>query len=513
MATETELKLELQPANTEKLLAHPLIVSANDSKRILSLNATYFDTPDHRLFSEDSFLRIRKEGDTWVQALKTAQTNTAGIHHRDEWEAEVSGEQIELEQLPEEVNCSVFSDDAIGKNLKSVFNVNIERTIWDINTNDGSKIELCFDQGKVKTGITEEAICEIELELKTGSTSSLCRTALELLESIPLGIENRTKSKRGYTLLDPDLITFHKSEILSLTENMSAEAVFVSCIQSCIEHLQKNEAVTQKGGEPEGVHQMRVAMRRLRSGLKFFKPLIPYETYPKLKQQIKWLSDLMGPARDWDVFILTLTDMLNHETEETVIKKALTSLYNKAVSEQEKHYTVLRQAMKSPQYTKLFLELSLWLQNRMWRNNLKKKQLKILDKPVKRFTDKRLRKIYIKLLRHGGEIPSQLSPEDRHQVRIKSKELAYSLRFVSSLYSGSVTFLDVLSNLRDDLGMLNDIHTAATLFDTPGITPQKGSWEDYIHGWYTAQEVLALHDLDKNWPIFLEHQTVFVNIP
>ncbi len=373
MATETELKLELQPSNTEKLLAHPLIVSANDSKRNLSLNATYFDTPDHRLFSEDSFLRIRKEGDTWVQAIKTAQTNTAGIHHRDEWEVEVNGDQIELEQLPDEVKSTIFSDEAIGKNLKPVFNVNIERTIWDINTIDGSKIELCFDQGKVKTGITEEAICEIELELKTGSATSLCKTALELLDCIPLGIENRTKSKRGYTLLDPDLITFHKAEILPLTENMSAEDVFVSCIQSCIEHLQENEAVTHKGGEPEGVHQMRVAMRRLRSGLKFYKPLIPYATYEDLKQQIKWLSDLMGPARDWDVFILTITDMINHETEETVIKQALTSLLNNAVSEQQKHYTVLRQQMKSVQYTKLFLDLSLWLQNRMWRNKLKKK--------------------------------------------------------------------------------------------------------------------------------------------
>jgi len=205
--------------------------------------------------------------------------------------------------------------------------------------------------------------------------------------------------------------------------------------------------------------------------------------------------------------------MLNHETADSVIKKALTHLYNRAVSEQKKHYAVLRQAMKTPQYTKLFLDLSLWIQNRMWRDKLKKKQLKLLDKPVKRYTNKRLRKIYNKLIQHGGEIPSQLSPEDRHQVRIKSKELAYSLRFVSSLYPGSITFLDVLSNLRDDLGMLNDNHTAETLFKTPGLIPEHGPWEDYIHGWYTAQEVIALNNLDKNWPIFLEHQTVFAKIP
>jgi len=513
MATETELKLELNPEYAANLHAHPIVKSVNDSKRTMSLNATYFDSPDHLLFSKDSFLRIRKEGNSWIQALKTAQTNTAGIHHRDEWETEIMSEQLELDKFPGEVKQSLFSDDTISNKLRPVFNVNIERTIWDVITSDGSKIELCFDQGKVKTGITEEAICEIELELKSGKATSLCQTALELLDNIPLIIENRSKSKRGYSLLDPDLLTFHKSDMLTLSENMSAEDVFVSCIESCIEHLQENEAVTHKGGEPEGVHQMRVAMRRLRSGLKFFKPLIPYETYPELKQQIKWLSDLMGPARDWDVFILTLTDMLNHESEETEVKQELTYIYNKAVSEQKKHYAVLRKAMKSPQYTKLFLELSLWLQNRMWRNNIKKKQLKKLDKSVKRFTNKRLRKTYNQLLRHGGEIPSQLSPEDRHQVRIRSKELAYSLRFVSSIYSGSIAFLDVLSNLRDDLGMLNDIHTAESLFNTPNLNPEKGPWQDYIHGWYTAQEVIALHDLDKNWPIFLEHQTVFAKIP
>jgi len=101
MATETELKLTIEPSDITKLLNHPIVTSAGNSSRKIQLHGTYFDTPDHNLFSQDISLRVRKEGDKWIQALKSAQANTAGIHHRHEWEAEVPEELFELDKLPE----------------------------------------------------------------------------------------------------------------------------------------------------------------------------------------------------------------------------------------------------------------------------------------------------------------------------------------------------------------------------------------------------------------------------
>ncbi len=503
MAIETELKLAIDPSNIAKFLNHPLVISNKKSFRKMYLHGTYFDTPDHQLFSQYISFRVRKEGSKWIQALKSFQANTSGIHHRHEWETEVSMEAVELDKLPEKMKASVFVRQRFCNSIVPVFNVRVERTLWDIDLANGDSVELCLDQGNVSTGSDRNTICEIELELKSGDASSLNLLALDLLDSIPLSLENLTKSRRGYTLLDPQLITYHKSDILLLLKTMTAEDVFIYSLYSCIEHLQSNEAITFQGGEPEGVHQMRVALRRLRSCLIFFKPLIPVDSYLELKQQIKWLSGLMGPVRDWDIFILSIEDMLEIKSKPSSVHQYLYTVFENAKKQQLKHSETLIRAMKSSQYTRLFLNLSLWLQTRPWRECVNNNQLKKLDCRVKRFTNKRLIKIYTKLIQYGGVTPSQLTPEDRHKVRIKSKELAYSLRFVSSLYPGAAAYLEVLSNLRDDLGMLNDNYTAESLMKTPDLLPANKAGDDFIQGWYAARETIALHDLDKNWPAFL----------
>jgi len=508
VATETELKLAIDPTNVERFLNHPLVIFANNSQRTIKLQGTYFDTPDHQLLSQNISLRVRKEDDDWIQALKTFQANTAGIHQRHEWETIVRENAPELDKLPFEIKQSVFADSDLCNTVGPVFNVNVERRLWTLNSANGDDVELCLDQGMLSTQTALEAISEIELELKSGNPASLVEMAIELLETIPLSIENRTKSKRGYNLLAPELVTYHKSDILNLTKKRSAENVFVCCMQSCIEHLQENEAVTFQGGEPEGVHQMRVALRRLRSALTFFKPLIPLESYRDLKPQIKWLSDLMGPVRDWDVFIISLQDMLQQESKQATLHHYLTQVLDNARREQHKHQANLIKAMKSPQYTKLFLCLSQWLLNRPWREYVNSKQLKKLDAPVKQYTNKRLGKIYSRLLRYGGDSLSLLTPVNRHKVRIKSKEFAYSLRFVSTLYPGAVNYLDLLSNLRDDLGILNDNYTAKSLMKTPNLIPENETGSNYIHGWYAALENIALNDLDKNWSFFLSQPEI-----
>jgi triphosphatase len=63
-----------------------------------------------------------------------------------------------------------------------------------------------------------------------------------------------------------------------------------------------NEAATL-AGEAEGIHQMRVAVRRLRSALAAFKPMLPVEHHHWASEELKWLTHSLAPARNWDVFV------------------------------------------------------------------------------------------------------------------------------------------------------------------------------------------------------------------
>jgi len=80
MAIETELKLAIKTQDIKNFLDHPLIVAANKSSRKARLHGTYFDTPEHDLFTQKISLRVRRENNSWIQAIKAAKSNTSGLH-------------------------------------------------------------------------------------------------------------------------------------------------------------------------------------------------------------------------------------------------------------------------------------------------------------------------------------------------------------------------------------------------------------------------------------------------
>ena len=93
-----------------------------------------------------------------------------------------------------------------------------------------------------------------------------------------------------------------KAQALQLDQDLEAEDAFVAVIEACLRHAEANlPAVLDR--QVEGVHQMRVAFRRLRSGLKLFRSLIPREASGGHLDDLRWLNGFLGPARDWDVFL------------------------------------------------------------------------------------------------------------------------------------------------------------------------------------------------------------------
>src|SRR6185503_6302413 len=128
-------------------------------------------------------------------------------------------------------------------------------------------IEAAIDEGAIRavdSGIIE-AISEIELELKSGDAAALYDLALRLLETAAIRIETRSKSERGYRLCeggDAAPAAAH-AEPLALDPEMTFGAALQQIGGSCLAQLLHNEAAVL-AAEAEGVHQMRVAMRRLR---------------------------------------------------------------------------------------------------------------------------------------------------------------------------------------------------------------------------------------------------------
>ena len=126
-----------------------------------------------------------------------------------------------------------------------------------------------------------------------------------MLAVAPVRLERRSKSARGFRLAalpaEPERIAAVHASAVDLDPEMSAGAALRRIARSCAEQIVRNEAAVL-AGMPEGVHQMRVGVRRLRAILSAFAPLLPEDEYRWLSDELRWLGNVLGVARNLDVF-------------------------------------------------------------------------------------------------------------------------------------------------------------------------------------------------------------------
>jgi CHAD domain-containing protein len=260
--------------------------------------------------------------------------------------------------------------------------------------------------------------------------------------------------------------TFAKATSLELPEHCTGEDALVATVDNCLTHLSANEDCALAGIDPEGVHQMRVALRRLDASLTLYKPLIPETQMDRLQRRIKSVTQTLGPARDWDVFI---GDMLDPVASNMSNDPDLKFLRNIALRQRMAAYREVQKTLRSQPYREMWQEVALWLAEREWRQQPVSEKSVQLMHDVRAFSESVLDEAHRKLLKRGKGF-AVLDARERHKLRIRIKKVRYAAEFFSPLYhvERSESFLVALRNMQDDLGRLNDVETARGLVD--GLT-------------------------------------------
>ncbi len=498
---EIELKLLIEPAHAQALRDHPLLkkhASATPTRH--QMDTTYFDTPDLYFSRHRAALRVRHADHAWVQTLKDGNQVQGGLHSRNEWETEVDGGTPDLESLREAVGHGSawferLADTRLQEAIAPVFSNRIDRTAWLLDFGEGQQAELVLDQGELRRGEQREAISEIELEVKSGDAAPLLDFALALLQDIPLRLGNASKSARGYAMMHPAPPPLVKAAPVELAGAMTVEQALQAIAGNCIAQLQGNEAGVMQGGDPEHVHQMRVGLRRLRSLLKMFEELAPLPA--GLDQELRWLGDELGAARDWEVLAgETLSDLM-HEQGDAL----LPPLQQAAQAQAESNRTRAAQAVGSSRYAALLLKLIAWLHGARWQRDASPEQREALSAPVGRFARRVLKQGERRMKRRARNLAHADAPT-RHRLRIAAKRMRYATEFLSSLYPQRQVrpFVRALTALQDSLGKLNDASVAQGLLrELAQRQPVQALAAGYACGLLQAREPDALHKLCKRW--------------
>lgn len=242
-----------------------------------------------------------------------------------------------------------------------------------------------------------------------------------------------------------------KAAPVTFKSRSTLDDAIAAVVKSCRDHWQANLPAAVTGGKPEGVHQVRVGLRRFRSALSLFRKFIPENQREWLNAEAKWLANQLGPVRDLDVFLTDLAARFDGaKADENVA--ALTAAVQAAHA---KAQNTAAAALRGPRLRRFTARLETWVEGHGWYAD--DSEIPDIGSFAREALNKRMRKI-----REVAARAKTLTVPERHELRIAVKKLRYGLEFLSSVLPAkrAASTARVLKRLQDSLGHLNDLDVA-----------------------------------------------------
>ena len=446
MAVETELKFRVPAKGLAALARRPLLRFRRGRVERHHLVSTYFDTAKHKLRHRGLSLRIRRAHDKKIQTVKADSHGKSG---RGEWEAEVGDLTPHLRKASGSP-LQKLGARKLSRKLKPVFKTLVHRTVVPLRANK-AEIELAIDRGRIAASRRAVPLAEIELELKSGRLSELFHLAriIELRTQAELYLVS--KSERGYGLTGGNGKLVGFGQPISLPHDTEAIEAFRTIVRSTMRHFADN-ADAIRAGDAEGIHQMRVGLRRTRAAISLFAAMLPKARTERIKSELKWLTNELAPARELDVF---MRKKVEPATRDSITKRGGHAIRKEFAAKRRQAFTRAQAALNSSRYRRLLIDCLEWLETEITRRREEAR------KPIQDFAGDVLRRRLKKICKVGKHLDG-LSIRERHKLRIRTKKLRYALEFFDSLYPGKRDKKEVarlserLKTLQSTLGSLND---------------------------------------------------------
>ena len=469
---EFELKLRVAPENIATLKNHPILSNTLHDPTRETLNSIYYDSDNWRLHDRGLTLRVRRIGDKCIQTLK-ALDQGSGCFERLEWEQAIEGDQPDLTRVPNTALGAILTNE-VSNALKPIFETRIDRTAYHLNGGD-TAIAIAIDEGQIIANDSSCPVCEIELELEHGNPAELFKVARSINDVVPAELDVKSKSERGYELIEKTPITAVKAHGVELTAGMATSRAFTLIGRACLCHLIDNvpPAINRNS---EGLHQMRVALRRLRAAISLFSEVVSDDRVNTIKTELRWLAREFGPARDLDTLLI---EVLKPLRKQYANESGLVSISKMFARERLKSYKRAQEAVQSARFRALVLDTAEWIEVGPWNTSNDPVIRARHELPIETHAALQLSQRRKKIKRRGAKI-RDMTPEQLHRLRIQIKKTRYAAEFFSSAYPGKKTanrckkILSSLTQLQDYLGGYNDIITRKALFADIRNSPGRG---------------------------------------
>lgn len=264
-------------------------------------------------------------------------------------------------------------------------------------------------------------------------------------------------------------LTCFRHELTPLNKTMTVEDAFRVTARNCLDDLIRYQDATS-AGDPDALHQMRIAHMRLRTTVSFFSPMTADIEWHHLKRGLKWLNRRLGAARDLDVILKRLTGRNGQPRDALLNDRKLERKWIKS-------HKRLAKALQSKRYRQLIKEIATWIENGRWsrQEDDRSKARRITLVPI--YSARKLAQWHKGLLRRCRRYTS-MGPTRRHHLRIRTKRFRYAIELFGELptvlsAANRRTMLNFLREAHDSLGSLNDTEVAKSLSASFKYSTQK----------------------------------------
>ena len=488
MGKEIELKFQVRPRELRKLKDSPTLHGKPSEEE--DLVSVYFDTPKHKLARNGVTLRVRRRGDKFFQTIKSGGFN--GSFRRGEWEHEIKGALPNLREARGTPLAPLLTK-KLKRQLKPVFETRIHRASIPVRKNR-ALIEVALDRGQISSSRRSTPVGELELELKRGKVSEVFKLARQITRRVPATLSLKSKSEQGYDLIEKKETGARPAEKISVRRGISTADAFRSIGRSALRQIAANGPAVENF-DSEGVHQMRVGLRRIRAAISLFGELLGDRQTKRIKSELKWLTGELAPAREFDVYQKNEIEPLRGVAPG---KRGMKELAGTVASRRDAAFAKAKNAVNSPRYRLLLLDTMQWLEIGGWA----KRSRRYGDQPIDRSASDILAKGRKKIIKKAKKF-RQLDERQQHKLRIAAKKLRYACDFFENLFSGRKSkkclsaFQERLEALQDQLGALNDIRVDRKMASklVAGTPRRTRPQQVFAAGFVTGQERAEIQPL------------------
>ncbi len=468
--TEIELKFVVDEETARKLWQRGEAARlVSGPPRTVKLTSTYLDTPDRALWKGGITLRLRRDGRRWIQTVKASGQMHGGLMRTAELEAPAPGGRVRLEAIDDQDLRERIEKAVDGAPLRPVCQTVMTRTAGELRLGDGTRAMLSTDAGEIRAGPRRAELREAEIELIEGRIDGLFEMVHTLMPAGGIRFSTMSKAARGYMLASDGRIDRPDAPRLAvdvaLRRRAPAGEAARDVLRECLEQIAVNMRIVETLDDPEGPHQLRIGLRRLRSALGIFASVLRSPEADRLNAEARWLGQEVSHLRDLDVVRddIVLKQVALHPGE-----GSLKTLADALREEASRVRAILRSELVGHRAQAFLIDLVRFVEAGGWLDAANTAQGKRLAMPVIELARVALARRWKKVRKRARHL-ARLEPARRHELRKELKKLRYTAEFLSPLFPAKRTkpFLKHLKAMQDVFGDLNDAVVLKTLFGDP----------------------------------------------